>query len=204
MLSSSVRRKYLFILGSLCCLFGFFQVLSNMMVPLKAFMSVKLINHAWAQTKDHSYDVKPWPWIDSVPMAKLYFPDFDKEYVVMKGVTGSVLAFTPGWHEQTSMPGKAGVSLIAAHRDTHFSILRKMKAGDKVSLETKEGLLKDYVVSDMLITNESEVHVPLIDNKSILLLSTCYPFENWSVEKDMRIVLIAKEVKKENVELLGL
>jgi sortase A len=192
-------KKYLVVLGGVCCIIGAIQLISNVSIPIKAYLSVKLINHAWAQTKDYDYDVKPWPWIDTVPMAKLYFPDFNTEYVVMKGVSGSVLAFTPGWHEQTSLPGEEGVSLIAAHRDTHFSILRKMKPGDRLSLETKKGNIKEYIVSELLITDENQVNVPLIKNKSVLLLSTCYPFENWSAEKDMRIVLVAKEIMPENV-----
>ena len=84
---------------------GLFFLGQGLLIPAKAWLSVHLLNHAWGQTLAGDPVARPWPWMDSVPVARLIIPDLQKDYVVLRGVSGTVLAFAPGWHEKTALPG---------------------------------------------------------------------------------------------------
>lgn len=173
---------------------GLFYFSSGLVVPAKAWLSVHLIDDAWERTIDGEGGARPWPWMDSHPVAKLEVPRFGKEHIVMSGVSGSVIAFAPGWHDGTQMPGESGISLISAHKDTHFGYLKNLKRSDVIRLQKQNGQWKEYEVETLQILEEPEISISDTGDSSILVLSTCYPFGNWEVGGDMRFVVVAREV----------
>lgn len=173
---------------------GLFYLSSGIMVPAKAWLSVQLIDDAWTRTIKGEADARPWPWMDSHPVAKLEIPRIGKEHIVMSGVSGSVMAFAPGWHDGTQTPGDAGISLISAHKDTHFGYLKALRTGEEIRLQKPDGNWKSYAVETMQILEEPEISIADSTDSSILVLSTCYPFGNWDVGGQMRFVVVAREV----------
>lgn len=161
--------------------------------PAGAWLSARLVERAWEKTLDGNFAAHPWPWMDSVPVARLVVPGRDKDFVVMRGASGAVLAVAPGWHEGSQFPGLPGITLISAHPDREFGFIRDMKNGEKLVLVDRRGVRRLYTVVDMAVVQEPEIRVPVDQGRGTLLLSTSYPSGNWSAGGDMRYVVVARE-----------
>ena len=73
------------------------------------------------------------------------------------------------------MPGQPGNCIIAAHRDTHFRVLKDILPGDRIVLETREGQYTYRVKSTRIVLpTDTESLQPTRDAE--LHLITCYPF----------------------------
>jgi sortase A len=72
------------------------------------------------------------------------------------------------------MPGGDGNCVIAGHRDTHFRILRQIRPGDSVILQTAKGRFV-YRVNDTEVVSPTNTS-PLRPAPRTLHLITCYPF----------------------------
>lgn len=176
---------------------GLILLAQGLIVPAKAYLSVHLINHAWGKTLEGQDNVQPWPWMESSPIAKLSFDQQEKSFVVMEGVSGPVLAFAPGWHPQTAYPGKAGVSVLSAHRDTHFRILKTLRPGDILTLQTGSNKIQNYAVTHYFINKNSDLKIDDQTEQSIIYLTTCYPFEDLGGNSTQRYVVVAKAISLE-------
>jgi sortase A len=161
-------------------------------------LSHLLIEQAWSRTQSSTEASRPWPWAAGMPVAKIIIPELKQEHIIMNGVSDRILELVPGWHEGTDFPGKPGISLISARRDTHFAFLRKLKEGDSFFLETQEGKRKLYYVSELSVVQDKKIKVQGHDNESILLLSTSYSFQNWHEDEELRLVIIARESKSKD------
>ncbi len=110
-------------------------------IPAKAWLAQRLIERAWnagASQGDRSAAGSrpvPWPWADTVPIARLSLPRQRRSMIVLEGDSGAVLAFGPGHLSASARPASGGHAVISAHRDTHFSVLRDLKTGDPVDVE---------------------------------------------------------------------
>ena len=80
--------------------------------------------------------VKPWPWADTWPVARLSVPRLGERWIVLAGASGRTLAFGPGHMDGTALPGERGNVVLAGHRDTQFATLRATALGDELVVET--------------------------------------------------------------------
>lgn len=152
-----------------------------------------LIRQAWDRSLSLGENIRPWPWMDTYPVAMLSIPRLGKEQVVMAGVSGAVMQYAPGWHEGTKLPGETGVSLILGDNQTQFSYLKKLNIGDEIDLITHDGKIKNYKVEDVQIVDASEIHIDHADDGNTLVLSTKYPYSNWQQGQSLQLVAIARE-----------
>ena len=76
----------------------------------------------------------------------------------------------------SALPGEAGNSAFAAHRDTFFRPLKGVQKGDEIAVTTKDGEFR-YVVSATRVVEPSDVSVLRASNEPTLTLVTCYPFD---------------------------
>src|SRR5262245_49737067 len=67
-------------------------------------------------------------------LARLEAPAVNLEATVLEGSDDGTLRRAAGHIEYTALPGERGNIGIAGHRDTTFSALRKVKAGDRLTL----------------------------------------------------------------------
>ena len=83
---------------------------------------------------------------DGEAFAKLSIPRLDTELYVVEGDDTADLRRGPGHLPGTAMPGDDGNCVIAAHRDTHFRILKDIRKGDDIILQTSRGqfLYRDF------------------------------------------------------------
>src|SRR5262249_54956099 len=68
-------------------------------------------------------------------LSHLTFPSLDKDLYVFEGAEGDNLLFGPVHVKGSVEPGERGNVIIAAHRDTHFRILKDVKQGDEIRIE---------------------------------------------------------------------
>ncbi|MSQ60616.1 MAG: sortase [Betaproteobacteria bacterium] len=99
-------------------------------IHAKAWAAQKLIAAGWGRSLASGAGVKPWPWADTHPVARLEAPRLRVALMVLAGASSRTLAFGPGHMNGTPLPGGAGNSVLSGHRDTHFAFLRELRPGD--------------------------------------------------------------------------
>ncbi len=152
--------------------------LNGIYIYAKARLAQYLLREAWTETRDGKENVKPWSWADTHPVAKMTVVDSDEEFIVLEGCSGSSLAFGPGHMTGTPLPGEKGVSVISAHRDTHFRFLRNIKRGDLIKFETRSRSSQVFRVVETLITDKYDYDVLRSSaGESAVILVTCFPFD---------------------------
>jgi sortase A len=108
-------------------------------------------------------------------IGKLVIPRLGTELFVIEGDGASELRRAPGHLPGTVMPGAKGNCVIAGHRDTHFRVLKDIRKGDDIVLETRSGEYL-YRVEEMKVISPRNVAPLLPTADSQLNLITCYPF----------------------------
>ncbi|MEO7199099.1 MAG: class GN sortase [Dokdonella sp.] len=156
----------------------------------KAGLAQVLLQHAWQQQLASGAVVKPWPWADTTPVARLQVDRLGVDEIILSGDSGRTLAFGPGWAESTALPGTSGLSVVSAHRDTHFSFLRDIRIGDSVHLQNAFGA-RELRVSSMRIVDSRHQRIGLAADSDELLLVTCYPFDALNAGGPLRFVVTA-------------
>jgi sortase A len=117
----------------------------------------------------------PLPLRPGDTLAKLIIPRLDAELYVVEGDDAGDLRRGPGHLPGTALPGADGNCIIAGHRDTHFRILKDIKAGDDIVLETSRGKFLYRVQYTRVVSPKNTASLqPTAD--AVLNLITCYPF----------------------------
>lgn len=172
---------------------GGWQLGQGLWIPVKAEIAQLLLARAWARTQAGETDVKPWPWADTWPIAKLTGARWARDLYVLADGTGRSLAFGPGHVVGTALPGEPGLSIIGGHRDTHFTALRDAKRGETIALETIDGRTHRYRIEDFAIVDTNKAWMVLEGETPRLALVTCYPFDAIVPGGQLRYVVSAVE-----------
>jgi sortase A len=157
----------------------------------KAWLAQKLIASAWSQARDRGEAVRPWPWADTWPVARLDAPKQGESVMVLAGASGRTLAFGPGHVEGTPLPNEPGNSVISGHRDTHFSFLRQLHRGDALVVQSGRGEVVRYRVRATEVVHRKDVRVLMDAGDDRLTLVTCFPFDSPTPGGPLRYVVIA-------------
>ena len=186
---TSSRRAW--IVSCLLCL-GFWQLGQGAYIPAKAWLAQELMQRAWTRGTNGSAQPVPCPWADTWPVARLVAKSGDVDLIVLAGGSGRTLAFGPGHLSASSLPGEIGNTVIAGHRDTHFSFLRDVEIGELLVIETVSGEKHLYEIFDIDVVDSRRSSLLLDTDTAILSLVTCYPFEAIDPGGPMRYVVTAK------------
>jgi sortase A len=179
-----------------CCL-----LVDGAWIEAKAWLAEGLIASAWGLTDSPDERIRPWPWADTWPVARLTAPRLGVRRYILAGVSGRTLAFGPGWAMHTPAPGGSGVSLLAGHRDTHFRFLKDLRQGDRLLLDTPQNSKVIYRVTETAIVHQRQNRLIADGESRGLILVTCYPFETLQPGGELRYVVWAEA---ESVERFGL
>jgi len=196
------KVRALIIVGLL--LVGCVQLLRGLYIPAKAVVAQYLLERAWRNTQVTHAAHRPWPWADMVPVAKLEVPRLGEHAIVLEGASGQALAFGPAHLSNTPAIGARGTAVIAAHRDTHFSMLAHLKQSDQVTVTTHDGIKYIYVVRAFRVVNANDSGVSAHaagPSGSSLALVTCYPF-NAVKRGALRYVVFADRVSAQGERML--
>ena len=170
---------------------GLWQIGEGSWIYAKARLAQFLLQRAWSRTLAGESTVKPWPWADTWPVARLRVPSQGIDVIVLNGAYGRTLAFGPGYAESSSFPGSPGTTILTGHRDTHFEFLKRLKQDDEIVVETAAGSTQRYLVLDSQIVDARIASIALADGEDQLVLVTCYPFDTIVPGGPLRYVVSA-------------
>lgn len=160
----------------------------------KAQMAQWLLADAWATTLENPHaEIKPWPWADTWPVARLQVPMQNVDLFVLAGAQGNSLAFGPGHMHGTALPGE-GFSVIGGHRDTHFGFLQHLVTGDEISVESATGSRVIYQVRHVEVVDSTRTPLGIDPQRKGLVLVTCYPFDGLETGGSLRYLVWADEI----------
>ena len=108
-------------------------------------------------------------------LGRMDIPRLGVSVAVLQGTNSRMLRLGAGHIEGTPLPGEAGNSGIAGHRDTFFRKLKDIRANDEIQLQTATGLFR-YEVDWAKVVAPDDVSVLAPSTESALTLVTCYPF----------------------------
>jgi sortase A len=111
----------------------------------------------------------------STPLAVLRIPRVELEVPVLAGTDDWTLNRAVGHIEGTAQPGHPGNAGIAGHRDSFFRVLKDVRLGDLVELETLTHR-GTYRVERTWVVGPDDLSV--LESTSIpsVTLVTCFPF----------------------------
>ena len=144
-------------------------------IPAKAALAQVLLERAFARSVATGQPVKPWPWADTWPVARITFPRLHRAVIVLDGASGQALAFGPGHVAGTPDAGDPGTAVYAAHRDTHFALLGQVKPGDEIAVDRIDGRRARFIVAGAQVVRWDASGVDPHAPGRALALATCWP-----------------------------
>lgn len=162
-------------------------------IYIKAAVAQVMLQRAWIRSDHGRHPHRPWPWADMAPIARLTVPRLHRDLIVLDRDSGQALAFGPGWTPSSAAPGTHGLSVISAHRDTQFTFLRRLRAGDRIVIDGAHGTAR-YRVARMRVIDSRHARLPDADSEDGLLLVTCWPFDAVMPGGPLRYVVWARRV----------
>ena len=177
-------------------LLGAALVAYSLYMPAKAALAQVLLERAWARVEAGETDAKPWPWADMSPLAEIEVPRLGERAIVLEGASGQAMAFGPGHMPNTPAIGAHGTSIVAAHRDTQFAMLKDVKTGDLVTATTRQGRVSFRVVAMHVVKANASGIDPADPGPTgaRLALVTCWPFDG-VLHSPWRYVVIAERLR---------
>ena len=146
-------------------------------IHAKAILAQALLQRAFAESLATGRAVKPWPWADTWPEARITVKRIGVSAIVLAGSSGQALAFGPGHLERTADAGERGVAVYAAHRDTHFRFLKDVAVGDEIEVTRRDGKIFRYRADGVSIVRFDKSGIDPFATGRELVLATCWPFD---------------------------
>ena len=108
-------------------------------------------------------------------LGRMEIPRLGMSIAVLQGTNSRILRVGVGHIAGTALPGEAGNTGIAGHRDTFFRELKDIRRNDEIQLQTAIGLFR-YQVNWIKVVAPEDTSVLEPSTESTLTLVTCYPF----------------------------
>lgn len=172
----SPRRLHLALIGLLAAV-GVVLLSQGLWIHAKALLAQVLLERAFTQALVTGETVKPWPWADTWPIARIEIPRIHKSAIVLAGSSGQALAFGPGHVEFTPDAGELGTAVYSAHRDTHFAFLGQVQSGDSIRVTRRDGAAFRYRVTGISVVHADRSGIDPLANGHNIVLTTCWPLD---------------------------
>lgn len=183
---------------SACLAIGLINLAEGLYIPAKAAFAQHLMQRAWqrGETIDSLHDpaLRPWPWADTFPVARLTSELLDDEMFILSGASGRTLAFGPGHLQASALPGEPGNAVIAGHRDTHFAFLADLEVGDRLVVDRRDATRIVFEVDNLQVLDARLGSIELDSDDSRMTLITCYPFDALEPGGPLRYVVSTRRV----------
>ena len=186
-----MKRRLLLIAAALLSVAGLSHLAVAAYIPGKAILAQFLLRQAWATSQNTGANVRPWPWADTHPVARLQLERLGVDMIVLAGANGRTLAFGPAYIETSAVPGAAGHSVLTGHRDTHFAFLQHVTVGDRLLIEGRDGRELTYRIVEARVADARQDQIKLVGFHNRLTLITCYPFDGLQSGSHLRWVVTA-------------
>jgi sortase A len=190
--ATRIRRRVAIVAIAMLALAGTASFGQGAYIVAKAHVAQWLLHAAWDKSRATGIAVKPWPWADTHPVARLRAPMHDSDVLVLAGASGRTLAFGPGHLDGSALPGDPGNAVITAHRDTHFRFLRALEPGDELVVERADGGKRYFRIRGTYVADHRDLHLARDTPVPTLTLVTCYPFDALNPGGPLRYVVVAE------------
>ena len=174
-LGAAARRLLIVGLGVAMLVLGAGFAGQGALIYLKARLAQVLLERAFEATVRSGVAVRPWPWADMTTAARVSIPRIGARAIVLSRDSGEALAFGPGQVGGTAAAGDPGLTVYAAHRDTHFAFLGRVRVGDEVDVTRRDGRRVAFRVTGMSVVRRDGLAVDAEATRSELALVTCWP-----------------------------
>jgi len=126
--------------------------------------------------------------------ATINIPKININLPVYYGDTMEILKKGVGHSSGSYFPGEGGSIVYMGHNSKKvFRNFSKIEKGDLINIKTDYGDFF-YKVYDTKIVEETDINaLPIQDNKEILMIYTCYPFNNIGYATQRYVVYAEKE-----------
>ncbi|MCL2430361.1 MAG: class GN sortase [Alphaproteobacteria bacterium] len=156
---------------------GLWLIGDALYIRAKAALAQVLLNRAFAAEIAAGTVVKPWPWADTWPVARIEVPRLKARAIVLAGDSGQALAFGPGHLQRTPDPGEPGIAVYAAHRDTQFAFLGRIEAGDEILVTRRDRTTVRFRVTGTQVVRWDASGIDPAAPGRHLALVTCWPLD---------------------------
>ncbi|MGP0018409.1 MAG: class D sortase [Candidatus Sulfotelmatobacter sp.] len=165
-------QRLLIITGVLALGYVGFTLLDARLYQASAKRSLE--NQIQLEKEPHESQPKPAIKPGDV-LGRLDIPRLGLSVAVLQGTGSRMLRRGTGHIEGTPLPGEAGNSGIAGHRDTFFRGLKDIRKNDEIQFQTSTELFR-FVVDWAKVVAPNDLSVLAPSTESSLTLVTCYPF----------------------------
>ena len=165
-------QRLLFIVGTLAIIYVGFTLLDARRYQAHAKRSLE--GQILREREPHEIQPKPAIKPGDI-LGRLDIPRLGLSVAVLQGTGSRMLRLGAGHLEGTPLPGEAGNSGIAGHRDTFFRGLKDIRKNDEIQFQTATGLSR-YAVDWVKVVAPDDLSVLAPSTESSLTLVTCYPF----------------------------
>ncbi|MGE0255785.1 MAG: class GN sortase [Alphaproteobacteria bacterium] len=173
-----MRRRSIALAGAGLLAAGLALLWQGLWIPAKAALAQILLDRAFAASAAAAgAPVRAWDWADTWPVARLAVPRLGVDLVVLAGASGEALAFGPALLDGGAVPGEAGTSVVAGHRDTHFAFLGGLVPGDRIEVMRADGRVAAFVVRATRVAAWDRPGIDAHADGSWLVLTTCWPLD---------------------------
>lgn len=189
-MKGAIRRALPIILIAALLVSGAAITARALYIPVKAEVAQVLLARAFDRSLVSGEPVKPWSWADTAPVARISVPSLGVSEIVLSGGSGEAMAFGP----TAVLDDRANrVTLLAAHRDTHFEFIRDLDVGDELTFERIDGSAETYRVRSFQTVRWDEFAYPAHGGPGLIALATCWPFGS-QVRGPLRRVVWAEKL----------
>lgn len=171
---------------------GLWQLGSAGLSTGKAVVAQVLMERAWSAGLAGGRPVRPWPWADGYPAARLVIPSLERSLLVLDEAHPRNLAFGPARVAGSGRPGAPGLTVLAGHRDSHFAFLGELAPGTLLHLQSADGLWHGYRVVEGAVLERPRLALP--PDFDGLALVTCWPLDALRAGGEQRYVVLAESL----------
>jgi sortase A len=145
-------------------------------------------------TPSRAGQAEPGDWAPPADalIGRLAIPRLGVSAVVLEGDDTATLDVAVGHLPDTALPWEEGNAALAAHRDTFFRPLEKVRVGDEMQIATRRGEFA-YRVRRVTVVEPDDVSVLTPSEHVGLTLITCYPFR-WVGAAPKRYIVQAERI----------
>jgi len=181
---------------------GLWQVTPAQTTYLHAWLTNGLLHTAWVRMQNSGEQVKPWPWAETWPIARLVMPANSIEKMVLADASKNSLPFTLGHLNSSAIPGEQGNSILTVHRESYLDFLSTLKPGDTLLLESLRNGHWRYTVAGIYVVEKDDIRIlePTMNRR--LTFVSCYPCTKLNDANALRYVVIAEAEQPDGKRLL--
>ena len=151
---------------------GAWAVRTGLWSNAKSWLAQTLIARAWRSSLATGTPVKPWPWSDSWPVARLAIPELGIERYVLSG--GDEAPDHGARHlAGTALPGEAGNSVIGEPDEDDLAFLRALPEETAIEVDSMEASGIRYTVRYVQELDPRDVWITKQEGPPRLTLITC-------------------------------